>query len=149
MGEIYTIGFTQKTAKKFFSLLKNNQIDIVVDIRLNNTSQLAGFSKYPDIEYFLNDLLNIKYIHDPEFSPTEVILKSFKEKKISWNEYVKRFSELMEQRNIEKYIQEKYSNCNDVKYCLLCSENDHNQCHRSLVSDYFYKKYNHLKIINL
>lgn len=65
MDELYTIGFTQKTAKKFFNLLRNNKIDIVIDVRLNNTSQLAGFSKYPDIEYFLNDLLNIKYIHDP------------------------------------------------------------------------------------
>lgn len=149
MGELYTIGFTQKTAKNFFNLLKNNNINVVIDVRLNNTSQLAGFSKYPDIEYFLNDFLGIKYIHDPEFSPTDNILKEFKDKKISWNEYVKRFSELMEQRKVEKYIQEKYSNCTDIKYCLLCSENDHNQCHRSLVSEYFYKIFNHLKVINL
>jgi len=149
MGELYTIGFTQKTAKKFFSLLKDNEIDAVVDIRLNNTSQLAGFSKYPDIGYFLNDLLNIKYIHDPEFSPTANILKGFKEKKISWNEYTKRFNELMAQRNIEQYIQEKYNDCKITKYCLLCSENEPEQCHRSLVSDYFCEIYKQLEVINL
>jgi uncharacterized protein (DUF488 family) len=149
MGELYTIGFTQKTAKKFFSLLKNNKIDAVIDIRLNNTSQLAGFSKYPDIEYFLNDMLNIKYIHDPEFSPTENILKEFKEKKISWNEYTKRFNELMAQRNIRQYIQEKYIDCQSIKYCLLCSENEPEQCHRSLVSAYFCEIFKQLKVINL
>lgn len=149
MGELYTIGFTQKSAKKFFNLLKNNLIDIVIDVRLNNTSQLAGFSKYPDIEYFLCDLLNIKYIHDAKLSPTENILKDYKKKKISWSEYTNRFNELMGQRNIELHIQEKYNDCQNIKYCLLCSENEPEQCHRSLVSDYFYKIYKQLKVINL
>lgn len=149
MGELYTIGFTQKSAKKFFNLLKNNKIDVVIDIRLNNTSQLAGFSKYPDIDYFLNDLLNIKYIHDPKLSPTEIILKDYKEKKISWDEYTNRFNELMGQRNIEQYIQEKYNDCRSIKYCLLCSENEPEQCHRSLVSNYFRKICEQLKVINL
>lgn len=68
---IYTIGFTKKSAKKFFGLLKENQIELLLDVRLNNTSQLAGFSKYPDIEFFLNEICQISYISDTHFAPEE------------------------------------------------------------------------------
>lgn len=81
MDNIYTIGFTKKSAEKFFGLLQKNGINILLDVRLNNTSQLAGFSKYPDIKYFLNQICNIQYISDTKFAPEEWILKDYKSKK--------------------------------------------------------------------
>lgn len=86
-------------------MLKKNNVNVIVDIRLNNTSQLAGFSKYPDIKYFLEELCEIDYISDVKFAPTNQILKDYKTKKISWEEYVIQFKELMQKRDINKYIE--------------------------------------------
>ena len=71
----------KKDAKKFFNLLKNNNIDILIDVRLNNVSQLAGFSKYPDIEFFVNEICKATYVSDKFFSPDEATLKDYKSKK--------------------------------------------------------------------
>ena len=148
MDTVYTIGFTKKTAKVFFELLKNNKVNAVVDIRLNNTSQLAGFSKYPDIEYFLKELCEIDYISDLSFATTEKILKEYKEKHITWYDYVLQFNELMGVRNIKEYIQSKYGNCQYNSICLLCSEEKPVNCHRSLVANYF-REVLGCKVINL
>lgn len=134
---IYTIGFTKISAEQFFSRLINNHIDIVLDIRINNTSQLAGFSKYPDIEYFLKSIAAIQYISDINFAPTESILKDYKNKNISWDEYEKRFDLLMDERNIEGYIKKNYDMALTKNLCLLCSEDKANNCHRRLVAEYF------------
>jgi len=42
---LYTIGFTKKNARQFFETLKTAGVKRLVDIRLNNQSQLAGFTK--------------------------------------------------------------------------------------------------------
>jgi uncharacterized protein (DUF488 family) len=137
MQEIYTIGFTKKSAEIFFGLLIRNSIDIVLDVRLNNTSQLSGFSKYPDIKYFLNSIAGIQYLSDIKFSPSEEILKNYKANKIKWNEYVLCFNNLMKERDIEKYIYSNYKIVCDKKVCLLCSEEKPDNCHRSLVANEF------------
>lgn len=137
MDKIFTIGFTKKTAQVFFELLKKNKVNIVLDIRLNNTSQLAGFSKFPDIKYFLEELCAIGYICDVKFAPTEQILKDFKAKKIEWDEYVLQFNEVMNLRKINEYIKVKYDNCAYDNICLLCSEEKPINCHRSLVAKHF------------
>ena len=93
---IYTIGFTKKTAEDFFNLLESNSIDIILDIRLNNTSQLSGFSKFPDIKFFLKKINNIEYIHDIKLSPKESTLKKYKKNNIDWNGYVSECKETME-----------------------------------------------------
>jgi len=139
MAKLYTIGFTKKSAQKFFELLEKSGVNTIIDIRLNNTSQLSGFAKYPDIKYFLKKLQNIDYIHDLNFSPTEDILKNYKNKLYTWNDYVKYFDKLMNEREIEKYIVEKYSDCLGKNYCLLCSEDSSENCHRSLISKKFNK----------
>lgn len=136
---IYTIGFTKKTAQHFFELLICNNIDIVLDIRLNNTSQLAGFAKYPDIKYFVEELLKAKYIHDVNFAPTEQIFKDYKNKKISWTQYVSQFEELMKNRSIDDYIKSKYFDYKNNNICLLCSEETSEKCHRSLIAKHFAK----------
>lgn len=149
VNEIFTIGFTKKTAEKFFELLKSNNIDVLIDIRLNNTSQLAAFSKYPDIEYFLEKICNIKYIHDNNFAPEESTLQRYKKNEINWKEYVEEFETTMSRREISKYIKDKYLYLANKKICLLCSEPTADKCHRGLVSKEFVKCFNYLNIINL
>lgn len=137
METIFTIGFTKKTAQTFFELLKNNKINTVLDVRLNNTSQLAGFSKYPDIEFFLYEICNINYISDTKFAPTEQILKDYKKKEISWDNYVLEFNKVMDLRKIDEYIKIKYKDYAYDNICLLCSEDKYINCHRSLVARHF------------
>ena len=120
MIKVCTIGFTKKTAKQFFSILTKNNIDTVVDIRLNNSSQLAGFSKYPDIEFFLEKICNIGYKHDLHFAPKDSTLTKYKKKQISWDEYEIEFAQTMLERKITEYIKANYSSEGSI--CLLCSE---------------------------
>lgn len=147
MPKLFTIGFTQKKAADFFGLLLKNEVKLVLDIRLNNTSQLAGFAKFPDIEYFLNRICNIKYIHDTFFSPEESTLEQYKKKRISWERYVEEFNNTMDERKIESYIREKYSNPDH--FCLLCSEPSAEKCHRRLVANKFKEQLDDLEIIHL
>ena len=96
---LFTIGSGQKSAEKFFSLLKQNKVQRLIDIRLNNKSQLAGFTKSPDLQYFLKQIAAIDYIHLPILAPTQALLAGYREKKIDWAEYERSFGELLNQRN--------------------------------------------------
>ena len=135
--KIFTIGFTQKTAKQFFELLSSNHVDIVIDVRLNNKSQLAGFAKYPDLGYFLDQIGKIDYIHDPMLAPTEQLLKSYRGKKINWGQYETEFDYIMKERDIDRYITNQYSKEINRSVCLLCSEPTADQCHRRLIANRF------------
>ena len=147
MNNLYTIGFTQKTAEKFFDLLKESNVKTVLDIRLYNTSQLAGFAKFPDLQYFLKKIYDIEYIHDTNFAPTESTLKRFKNKEIDWDGYVQEFTRTMKSRKIENYIAENYTNYDNI--CLLCSEPTAEKCHRRLIAEIFQNQYANLKIRHL
>lgn len=130
---LYTIGFTQKTAKQFFDLIKSHHIDIVVDIRLNNKSQLAGFSKGDDLEYFLAEICKCKYEHREELAPTKALLDDYKKKVITWDEYVSVYVPLINKRNgVTRFI-EHFGGFTNV--CLLCSEPTAKQCHRRLLAE--------------
>lgn len=147
MGSIklYTIGFTKKNAKTFFSLLCDNNVKALIDVRLNNVSQLAGFTKKDDLEFFLQKICNIKYRHNIELSPTKEILEQYKKRKISWTEYENQFNALLMSRKIEKFF--SLDDLNDA--CLLCSEPDAKYCHRRLVAEYFKSVYPNIEIIHL
>ena len=134
MINIFTIGTNGKSPRQFFKLLKDNNIDLLIDIRLNNKSQLAGFAKGGDdyLGYFLNDLFNINYIYDPYFAPTDEILDNY-HKDRDWNKYVLKFNQLINERNFKDYFYKKYSSYNNV--CLLCAEETPEQCHRRLVAE--------------
>lgn len=147
MDKIYTIGFTKKKAEDFFTLLNKNNITMIIDVRLNNTSQLAGFSKYPDIQFFLKNICNIKYKHDVLFSPSENTLSRYKKKIITWETYIEEFSETMSSRNIFNYIKKNYDISETI--CLLCSESTAEHCHRRLIAEKFKEVFNDLNIINL
>lgn len=130
---IYTIGFTQKSAETFFETIKKNDIQHIIDVRLNNKSQLAGFAKGRDLEYFLLRLCNTTYGHELQFAPTKEILNAYKKGMISWEEYERSFDDLMSQRRVVELFEKKYLNYNNV--CLLCSESTPENCHRRLLAD--------------
>jgi len=133
MRKIFTIGFTKMTAEEFFTCLENNHVRKVVDVRFYNKSQLLGFTKYPDIEYFLRNLCNIDYVHDLQFAPSERILEAYKKKYLDWQGYERAFAELMTTRNIDDYILKNYAH--EENFCLLCTEVSPENCHRRLVAE--------------
>lgn len=130
---IYTIGFTQKTAEQFFGLLKQEEIQLLVDIRLNNKSQLAGFSKGEDLRYFLRELCGCGYEHCEEYAPTKEILDDYKKKRIDWEGYVSRYLPLMERRQAAAKFLTRFAGFDRV--CLLCSEPTPERCHRRLLAE--------------
>ncbi len=148
MNELFTIGFAKKSAKEFFQLLKKNGINRVIDIRLNNTSQLAGFTKHNDLEFFLKEICGIKYNYDIMFAPDKDLLINYKNGNIGWDEYVIQFDNIMKTRNINEYISKNYSCINEERICLLCSEEKSDKCHRKLVADKFSKIFN-ISIVHL
>lgn len=142
---LFTIGFTKKNARTFFEMLKQFGIKRIIDIRLNNESQLAGFTKKDDLEYFLKTIVDIEYSHRSEFAPTKDILDSYKKKKITWSEYEQRFLSLLKQRNVENFI----IHAELDKACLLCSEPKSDMCHRRLVAEYLKDKFGNIEIRHL
>lgn len=135
MEVIFTIGFRQKTAQEFFTLLEKNSVSTLVDIRLNNTSQLCAFTKFPDIKFFTQKILGIDYVHELIFAPSEEILSGYRKKLFNWEGYEDKFFNLMNKRNVSDYILEKYSQTDRI--CLLCSEPMQEKCHRRLVAEKF------------
>ncbi len=129
---IYTIGFTKKSAERFFRLLQNSGAKRLVDVRLNNVSQLAGFAKRDDLQFFLREICDIDYVHMPLLAPTQEMLDEYKKGGGDWHLYERRFLELMASRSIEDEISP------DVLEgaCLLCSEHKPHKCHRRLVAEY-------------
>jgi len=142
---VYTIGFTKKSASEFFELLRRTGTKRVVDVRLNNVSQLAGFSKKDDLKYFLREIVGIDYTHEPLLAPTQDILDAYKKHKGDWGIYEPAFLELIRKREIEKRIDPE-----TIKGgCLLCSEDKPHHCHRRLVAEYLKSKWGELEIRHL
>ena len=142
---LYTIGFTKKSAKQFFELLKKNQVKCLIDTRLNNKSQLSGFAKKEDLEYFLDKIVNIKYVYKPEFAPSDEILTKYKKGSMSWQEYEEKYLRLLKQRNILKDLD--FSLFESA--CFLCSEHSPQNCHRRLLAEYLKQHNSSLEIIHL
>lgn len=130
--KVFTIGFTQKSAEKFFGLLKSAGIRTLIDTRLNNTGQLSGFAKKDDLAYFCGQIAGVKYEHWLEAAPTDDALKQYKSKKITWGDYEEKYLELLRKRHIES---SRYVEMLDHG-CLLCSEAKPHFCHRRLLAEY-------------
>jgi uncharacterized protein (DUF488 family) len=135
--KLFTIGFTQKSARQFFGSLRDAAVKRVVDVRLNNNSQLAGFSKKEDLAFFLKEIAGIDYIHLPILAPTQEILDAYKKHKGDWVDYERLFLDLMARREIEKRVQPELLH----EGCLLCSEHLPHHCHRRLVAEYLNVKW--------
>jgi uncharacterized protein (DUF488 family) len=142
---LFTIGFTKKSAREFFTALKQNQVRKLIDVRLNNVSQLAGFTKKEDLKYFLNEICNIEYLHEPDFAPTKDLLDGYKKKEISWSIYEKKYLDLLSQRQVSTKIELDELNMS----CLLCSEPKPDHCHRRLLAEYFRDAKNNIIIKHL
>lgn len=145
MIQLYTIGFKEKPAQEFFELLKIHKVKRLIDIRLNNTSQLAGFTKSRDLKYFLKEICKADYIHKPELAPTKELLNDYKNKELTWNDYTIVFNKILVDRNINEIVnREEFDNA-----CLLCSEHEPDQCHRRLVAEYLNKSFGNISIKHL
>jgi len=134
---LYTIGFTKKKADYFFGKLKRAGVKRVLDVRLNNVSQLAGFAKRDDLAYFLKQLGDMEYAHLTELAPTQEMLDAYKKHKGEWAVYETEFLNLMERRQIEKTLDKETLDGG----CLLCSEDKPHHCHRRLVAEYLRGKW--------
>ena len=144
--EIYTIGFTKKNAEQFFGALRKAGIKRLIDIRLNNSSQLAGFTKRDDLSFFLKEICGAEYTHQLILAPTKEILDGYKKKKITWDEYERHFSSLLFERKVEEKIDKGFF---DIPTVLLCSEPKPERCHRRLVAEYLRDKWSDVKVIHL
>jgi uncharacterized protein (DUF488 family) len=140
--KIFTIGFTRKSAEMFFTRLKEAGVKRLVDVRLNNVSQLAGFTKRDDLRYFAKAICDIDCVHAPELAPTADILDAFKKQKGDWQLYEGQFLSLMKERRIEDIARPQLPDGS----CLLCSEETPEHCHRRLVAEYLKQHWGDVEI---
>ncbi|MGA3081399.1 MAG: DUF488 domain-containing protein [Terracidiphilus sp.] len=144
--EIYSIGFTQKSAREFFGALKAHGIERLLDVRLNNTSQLAAFAKQADLAYFLEEICGAAYEHEPLLAPTQEMLDGYKKQKGSWDDYAKVYLDLIRSRKVESVLSRESF---QKKTVLLCSELTAEHCHRRLALEYLQKQWEGVTIRHL
>ncbi len=142
---LFTIGFTRKSACEFFTSLKAAEVRRVVDVRLHNRSQLAGFTKLPDFPYFLEVIAGIDYLALPELAPTEALLNDFKLAGGSWTGYARGYVRLLRERQVERSLLGVLRDGD----CLLCSEAGAEKCHRRLAAEYLRKQWGGIKLCHL
>jgi uncharacterized protein (DUF488 family) len=142
--KLFTIGFTKKSAETFFTKLANSGARKLVDVRLNNVSQLAGFAKKDDLRYFVKKLCGMDYKHLSPLAPTQDMLDEYKKRRGSWGLYEEKFLKLMAQRQIEDLDRDELDGG-----CLLCSEDKPHHCHRRLVAEYLRGKWDNVEIEHL
>ena len=143
--KLFTIGFTQRSAESFFTALQAAGVARVVNVRLRNASQLAGFAKRGDLPYFLRALAGIDYHHELQLAPSAELLDDYRTQRIGWSDYERRFRELIAQRRIEKTLDKEL--LNDA--CLLCSEAAPDRCHRRVAAEYLAQQWGELRISHL
>jgi uncharacterized protein (DUF488 family) len=143
--KIFTIGFTKKSAETFFGRLKKAGVKRLVDIRLNNVSQLAGFTKKDDLRFFAKAICGIEYVHELELAPTQEILDAYKKEKGDWRVWEREFGKLMRKRRIEETVPRELLD----GACLLCSEEKPEHCHRRLVAEYLRERWGDVEIVHI
>ncbi len=142
---VLTIGFTKRRARRFFELLRESSAKRVVDVRLNNGSQLAGFAKKEDLAWFLKEICQMEYVHLPNLAPTKELLRGYRNGDIDWNTYETRFLDLMSERKVESSIPRGILD----EGCLLCSEDQPHHCHRRLIAEYLETRWGDIDIEHL
>ena len=142
---VFTVGYAGKSARAFFELLKKAGVRKVIDVRLYNTSQLAGYTKRDDLAYFVRTIVGAEYVHLPQLAPAKQILNDFKQGAIDWAQYEVAFNELIAARRIETLLtREQIANA-----CFLCAEAKPAHCHRRLVAEYLAKYWPDIEIVHL
>ena len=142
--KLFTIGFTKTSAEGFFERLKVSGAKRIIDVRLNNRSQLSGFAKKDDLAFFSRSICGIGYTHLTSLAPTKEILELFRKRRITWQEYQFQFLHLMRKRRIETLDRSLFSDA-----CLLCSEDKPHHCHRRLVAEYLRQQWGNIQIQHL
>lgn len=142
---LFTIGFAGTSAERFFGLLRGAGARRVIDVRLNNTSQLAGFAKRGDLAFFLRELGGIGYLHVPELAPTRAMLDAYRKQRGGWAAYERAFNALMAERRVERIIPPGTADLG----CLLCSEKTPEHCHRRLVAEYLAARWRGVSVVHL
>lgn len=143
--KVWTIGFTKTSAERFFGQLKTSGATRLIDVRLNNVSQLAGFAKRDDLAYFLQSICSMDYVHEPMLAPTSGMLGAYRKKTVSWDEYEAQFVSLMKERQIESLMSRDII----ADSVLLCSEDKPTRCHRRLVAEYLAEHWGDVEIKHL
>lgn len=143
--KLYTQGFTRTTAEAFFTKLRQSGARRIIDVRLHNTSQLAGFAKRHDLCYFLRQICDMDYIHLLELAPTNDMLQAYRARTISWPEYAQQFMALLHRRKIEDTLDPAMV----ADSCLLCSEHQPHHCHRRLVAEYLNTCWGRIDIVHI
>jgi uncharacterized protein (DUF488 family) len=143
--KLYTIGFTKKSAEQFFTKLCTAGVKRIIDVRLNNVSQLAGFAKRDDLRFFAKAVCGMGYVEQPELAPTKEILDAYKKDGGEWETYERKFLALMEKRRIEERVPRDVLD----EGCLLCSEHKPHHCHRRLVAEYLQDKWGDIDIVHI
>jgi uncharacterized protein (DUF488 family) len=145
MIHLYTIGFTKKSAEAFFTQLCTSGVKRIIDVRLNNVSQLAGFTKKGDLPYFLRVICGIEYIHMPILAPTKEMLDAYKKQNGNWSAYEQKFLDLLSARRVEDALSKDVLD----NACLLCSEDEPDHCHRRLIAEYLNSMWQNIQITHL
>lgn len=143
--KLFTAGFTRKSARQFFTLLRESGVQRVLDVRLHNVSQLAGFAKRDDLAYFLEEIAGMGYQHLLELAPTQTLLDRYRKEHGGWEAYARGFKALLRKRRIEKTLPKQLC----ARACLLCSEEKPHRCHRRLIAEYLQEKWGGVEIIHL
>lgn len=135
MITLFTIGFTKKSAESFFGLLRKNNVKKLVDVRISNSSQLAGFAKGKDLEFFVKEICHVPYQHITDFAPTKELLDKWHKQEVTWEEYVVIYNSLLKERGVlRKYGVNQFDGA-----CFLCSEETPDNCHRRLLAEFMKK----------
>ena len=140
--KIFTIGFTKKSAESFFTKLQCAGVKRLIDVRLNNVSQLAGFTKQDDLRYFAKTICNIDYVYLSDLAPTKDILDAYRKNDCDWKVYERKFLDLLKMRRIDEKVSRDLLDGG----CLLCSEDKPLHCHRRLVVEYLKEKWGQVEI---
>ena len=143
--KIYTVGFTKKSAEAFFTSLRASGARHVLDVRLNNVSQLAGFSKRDDLRFFLREVAGIGYEHRLDLAPTQDLLDGYRKQHGAWAAYERGYLDLIAARRIQDTLAPETV----ADSCLLCSEALPHHCHRRLVAEYLADKWGGVEIVHL
>ena len=146
MPTIYTIGFRRKPLSEFIAILRRAGVDAVIDVRLRNTSQLAGYTKRDDLAFLLREGFDVAYEHHPELAPTREILDAYRQDE-DWDAYVARFGPLLAERQAETVGREIVARYHAP--CLLCAEPTAERCHRRLVAERWAAHLPHLTVVHL
>lgn len=144
-SHIFTIGFAGKSAEQFFTILAEADIQRVLDVRLHNSSQLAGYTKHTDLPFFLKSIVEAEYVHLPAFAPTKQLLHGYKKGEVAWHEYEREYQAILERRRPHLEL-----NTGDLDHgCLLCAEPTADRCHRRLAAEYLQQVWPDLLITHL